>query len=375
MPEGIDVKADYVWIRKCFRFDRNPLLECSNNIIITTFDFEFLDSPFNFSSPYFDHYLSEQKNFFYRLQEKGFTVFICKTLDELKKLTLKKTLAYDELPGTYEQTLVNKLEAKLLSFEHLNYLLNEDDVDFSKLKPKFGFSKFRKLTESKAYKITNETIDIENPAYQLFHNYLSSGKAHSYFETRNALCGEGFSTRLSHLLNLGQISPKTILEMLDAYEKENGSNKSTYWIKFELLWREYFYWLYQYHQEDFFRVNGLDGGDKKLAPISIENYLNHMNKHKLIKAMNKELIETGFLSNRSRQIYVSYLVHETELDWRYGAWFFQYYLKDYDLYSNWGNWLYGSGNGTDSRGPRYFKLSKQLAQFDTQGNYLSIWSS
>jgi len=30
-------------------------------------------------------------------------------------------------------------------------------------------------------------------------------------------------------------------------------------------------------------------------------------------------------------------------DWRYGAYYFKQELIDYDIYSNWGNWVSGAG--------------------------------
>lgn len=368
------MKADYSWVRKCFRLDHNPLLECSRNILLTNFNNEFHNSPFNQKPAYFDHYLQEQALFAKRLGQEGYVIHWCEEEKSLKEFISNKKVAYDHLPGSYEESITDHLDCELLPVEHLNYLIKDKHLALGKMKEKFGFSKFRKCVEKSALNVKSTETDKDSEAYQVFARYLLSGAPSNYFETRNALCGENFSTRLSHLLNLGQLSPQTIIQMVNDYEKDHGENKSTYWIKFELLWREYFYWLYHFHQEDFFRSHGLNGGHKRLAPITLDAYLEQMNQHELIRAMNKELMQTGFLSNRSRQIYVSYLVHETDLDWRYGAWFFQHFLKDYDLYSNWGNWLYGSGNGTDSRGPRYFKISKQLAQYDPNGSYIRLWS-
>jgi hypothetical protein len=308
------------------------------------------------------------------LQKKGYKIVI---LNPGQESSLRgQQVAADAINGFYENEFLNQLPQQFHLIECHNTLLGHDQVDFKHLKPKFSFSFFRKKYESIALKADPHFLLAEPPQIMVpFLSYLDSKKASVYFQTRNAFTGIDFSTRLSHLLNLGQISPKTILSLVEKYEQDNGQNKSTYWIKFELLWREYFYWLSRYHQKDFFRSNGLNGGDLKLEKIPIVKYIEQMNTHPLIKAMNNELISTGYLSNRSRQIYVSYLVHKTSLDWRYGAWFFQHYLLDYDLNSNWGNWLYGSGYGTDARGPRYFDIKKQLNTYDPDNLYLKKWST
>ena len=49
------------------------------------------------------------------------------------------------------------------------------------------------------------------------------------------------------------------------------------------------------------------------------------------------------MSNRGRQNVASYLVLELGVDWRRGADWFESQLIDYDVCSNWGNWLSAAG--------------------------------
>jgi len=67
-----------------------------------------------------------------------------------------------------------------------------------------------------------------------------------------------------------------------------------------------------------------------------------------------ELRLTGFQSNRGRQNVACYLTKDLFVDWRAGAEIFEEELVDYDTSSNWGNWQYGAGVGTDPRDNRYF---------------------
>ncbi len=279
----------------------------------------------------------------------------------------KEYEAGESLEGFYEASRNIKT-----GHRHLNYLLN---AEFEKeTKPKMSFSFFRKKAEPIAFSFNDTFSSKKTEATSYLENYFSHKYASQYFETRNKLHGHHFSTGFSKYLNLGQLHPFEIVKAVNQYEKVNGSNKSTYWIKVELLWREYFYWLYVEHGCDFFRSRGLDGGDFHLDKIDLSKYLEAMNANPLIEAMNKELMNEGTLSNRSRQIYASYLINCTDLDWRYGAWFFQLFLIDYDLYSNWGNWLYLSGWGTDSRGPRFFNIVKQMKNYDPQLSYLNKYN-
>ena len=46
------------------------------------------------------------------------------------------------------------------------------------------------------------------------------------------------------------------------------------------------------------------------------------------------------MSNRGRQNVANYLTKELKIDWRIGAEYFEALLIDYDVHSNYGNWLY-----------------------------------
>ena len=87
----------------------------------------------------------------------------------------------------------------------------------------------------------------------------------------------------------------------------------------------------------------------------------------------KELLETGFLSNRMRQIFASEWINTYCLDWRDGANIFEMNLVDYDVFSNWGNWQYLAGVGHDPRGKRKFNLVKQLETYDPKREYFKKW--
>ena len=70
--------------------------------------------------------------------------------------------------------------------------------------------------------------------------YFSSNKPSTYKKTRNELMGIDFSTKFSPWLASGYISARQIYDFLLSYESNVSKNESTYWIFFELLWREYF---------------------------------------------------------------------------------------------------------------------------------------
>jgi deoxyribodipyrimidine photo-lyase len=212
-------------------------------------------------------------------------------------------------------------------------------------------------------------------AQQHLHTYFSTDRASSYKITRNALDDFSSSTKFSPWLANGSLSARQVLQALNDYEQERGENDSTYWIFFELLWREYFQWYAHCHQTKLFALSGI-GGEKPLATFYQERYQSWCQgntPYPIVNACMRQLNQTGYLSNRGRQLVASCFVNELELDWRYGAAYFEEKLIDYDVAANWGNWQYLAGVGADPRGKRHYNLEKQTQTYDPQGDFIKQW--
>uniref|UniRef100_A0A0D3DCZ7 tRNA (guanine-N(7)-)-methyltransferase n=1 Tax=Brassica oleracea var. oleracea TaxID=109376 RepID=A0A0D3DCZ7_BRAOL len=196
-----------------------------------------------------------------------------------------------------------------------------------------------------------------------------------YKETRNGMLGPDYSTKFSPWLAFGCISPRFIYEEVQRYERERVANNSTYWVLFELIWRDYFRFLSikcgnsLFHLGGPRNVQGEWSQDKKL----FESWRDGKTGYPIIDANMKELSTTGFMSNRGRQIVCSFLVRDMGLDWRMGAEWFETCLLDYDPCSNYGNWTYGAGVGNDPREDRYFSIPKQAQNYDPEGEYVAFW--
>ena len=87
----------------------------------------------------------------------------------------------------------------------------------------------------------------------------------------------------------------------------------------------------------------------------------------------RELLTTGFMSNRGRQNVASFLTKNLGINWQRGAEWFESLLIDYDVCSNCGNWNYKAGVGNDARGFRYFNILKQSQDYDPNGDYIKHW--
>ncbi|MEM6632562.1 MAG: DASH family cryptochrome [Bacteroidota bacterium] len=196
-----------------------------------------------------------------------------------------------------------------------------------------------------------------------------------YKETRNGLLGADYSSKFSPWLALGCISPRAIYWEVKKYETERVKNDSTYWLIFELLWRDYFQFIAYKHGNKLFLEGGIR--DRHLTVHENEDRWEAWKTGNtgvpFVDANMRELLHTGFMSNRGRQNVASFLVKDLGQDWRRGASYFEHMLIDYDVASNWGNWNYVAGVGNDPRKHRYFNVLSQGKRYDPKGRFIRHW--
>ncbi|NDJ16246.1 DASH family cryptochrome [Myxacorys almedinensis] len=210
---------------------------------------------------------------------------------------------------------------------------------------------------------------------RLKHYFWTQDHLKSYKETRNGMLGADYSSKFSPWLALGCLSPRTIYWEVQAYESTRVKNDSTYWLIFELLWRDYFRFICAKHGNDIFRASGMQG--RAIAWKQDDTRFDLWRAGKtgfpLVDANMQEIAATGYMSNRGRQNVASFLTKNLGIDWRWGAEWFESLLIDYDVCSNWGNWNYTAGVGNDARGFRFFNITKQARDYDPQGSYIKHW--
>jgi deoxyribodipyrimidine photo-lyase len=163
---------------------------------------------------------------------------------------------------------------------------------------------------------------------------------------------------------------------LKKFECQFGANESTYWLVFELLWRDYFRFMMKKYNNKLFQQAGIQNKEVPVNPHdakSLQIWIEGKTGVDFVDANMIELRRTGFMSNRGRQNVASYLCNDLKLDWRYGAAYFEQQLIDYDVCSNWGNWAYLAGVGNDPRGNRYFNIEKQASDYDKDKIFRNLW--
>jgi deoxyribodipyrimidine photo-lyase len=331
----------------------------------------------------------------------------------VQKVYAKDEVAYEEIQTqALVQKELSKINTPLVTFNS-STLYQEEDLPFSIKDIPDVFTNFRKQVEkdskiraafSKPKAINSPEIDVLNlPSLEelgleniatdnravldfeggetaswtrLEHYFFKTKSLSVYKETRNGLVGANYSSKFSAWLALGCISARSIYAQIQHYEKEIVANESTYWLVFELLWRDYFRFVMKKYGHLFFLQNGIKTSKKNSNRHNaklFETWKNAQTGNDFINANMLELKLTGFMSNRGRQNVASYLVNDLQLDWRYGAAYFEEQLIDYDVCSNWGNWAYLAGVGNDPRENRAFNIEKQANDYDKNNTYRNLW--
>lgn len=259
-------------------------------------------------------------------------------------------------------------------------------------------------------------IGGETAAQARLKHLVQSGLAKMYQQTRNGLLGADFSTKLSAYLAQGCITARQVHAMLVSYEDGTcmfskdvdgygqGENEGTKSIRQELLWRDYMRLCHKKFGDKLFRLEGFndtanggsygDGSAQQRKwksavkdqahphqdpkPDRIAEIVARFNAGTtgmgFIDASQRELLHTGYSSNRARQNVASFLAKHLDIDWRYGAEWYEAMLVDHDVSSNWGNWAYMAGVGNDPRGEhRLLNPVKQGFTYDADGRYVRSW--
>lgn len=421
-----------VWFRKDLRIADNISLTraCENPGTIGIYCFDprqYANTSFGFkkTEKYRAQFLRESvKELRYALQQKNITLLVYFDRPEvvIPKVTALYNInrIYTHKEWTKEEVAVNKALEKALppaiefieSFD--NFLFHPDDLPFSSINelPRV-FTAFRKkceqhtsvriplpapATKPQINMVDHKTVvptlselgliefetdsrtafpfkGGETQALQHLEHYFWKSKAVAqYKRTRNSLLGANYSSKFSAWLANGSLSPRTVYASLKAFEVKVIKNEDTYWLFFELIWRDFFRYVSLKHGNNIFNIGGILNRPYEWARKEhlVDQWINGRTEKPFVNANMIELKRTGFMSNRGRQNVASFWAKELQQDWRIGAAYFESMLIDYDVHSNWCNWMYLSGVGNDPR-DRKFNIERQAEIYDGKGIFQKLW--
>lgn len=159
----------------------------------------------------------------------------------------------------------------------------------------------------------------ETEALKRLQDYFwNSNSVKTYKQTRNGLVGADYSSKFSAWIALGCLSPREVYWEIKKYEQVHGAGDSTYSLYLELLWRDYFRYMFKKYGNKFFQKAGFKGvapDEGKNQDEFFELWKNAETGIPFIDANMRELNSTGFMSNRGRQNVASFLVKDLKVNW------------------------------------------------------------
>ena len=190
-----------------------------------------------------------------------------------------------------------------------------------------------------------------------------------YGYTRNQSLGSDYSSKFSAYLSVGCLSPRKAYQYIKEYEQLEKRSRSTWKLGFELMWREYFQYQGLKHGRKMFFIGGTKAKEAewKQDRKAFERWTSGRTGIPFVDAHQRELLQTGFMSNRGRVNSASFFTRDLQIDWRWGAAWFESRLLDYDVASNWLNW------NTQALHLYYTNPVHQGMKYDERGNYVHYW--
>ena len=204
----------------------------------------------------------------------------------------------------------------------------------------------------------------EEAALRRFKAFTKNG-LDSYDENRN-FAGIDGTSKMSTYLKFGEIHPRTLLQGL-------GESKAHDTFRKEIAWREFYADVLfnnpmtdiEYYSEKFAQMRYDKPGDQFKAWCAGKT------GYPFVDAAMRQLVQEGWMHNRTRMVVASFLVKDLHLEWQLGERFFADHLVDYDVASNAHGWQWTAGSGTDAS-PYYrvFNPIEQGRRFDENGDYI-----
>lgn len=186
-----------------------------------------------------------------------------------------------------------------------------------------------------------------------------------------------YSSNLSAWLAHGCLSPKMVYHEIKSFESIHGVSESSQGIINELIHRDYCRLMAKKYIDKIFEPGGIS---KKTTdkPSKDEDYYFTIWKEgrtgvPIIDAAMKALNSTGYISNVLRTACAFFLINSLHVHWRRGADWFEANLIDYDVATNWVNWLILAGLLPEAQEEKFMSNDYLSKKYDHDGEFIKKW--
>jgi deoxyribodipyrimidine photo-lyase len=210
----------------------------------------------------------------------------------------------------------------------------------------------------------------EAAAQTALHRFAARGLTH-YADNRDNTADEEGTSALSVHLKYGTLSVRDCWREAVAL----GGAGARKWQD-ELAWRDFFNALLWHHP--FMLQKAIQPA---LAAFRFDQNEEYWTRWKTgttgypyVDAGIRQMLATGWMHNRTRQVAASFLCKDLLLDWRHGAEYYMQELVDGDWAANYGGWQWTAGTAPDPNGNyRIFNPVAQQRRYDPERTYCRRW--
>ncbi len=196
-------------------------------------------------------------------------------------------------------------------------------------------------------------------------------KLHEYADNRDNTGDESSTSALSVHLKYGTLS---VRDCWREAEKLGGRGAAKW--QDELAWRDFFNTLLWHHPQMLTKAiqPALAAMRFDTNPEYLARWKAGQTGYPYVDAGIRQMLATGWMHNRTRQIAASFLCKDLLLDWRAGAEYYMQELVDGDWASNYGGWQWVAGTAPDPNGNfRVFNPVAQQRRYDPNLTYCRRW--
>lgn len=220
-------------------------------------------------------------------------------------------------------------------------------------------------------RLTQTIPDAGEAAAQASLRDFVQRSLHAYADNRDNTGDENSTSALSVHLKYGTLSVRDCWREAETL----GGRGAAKWQD-ELAWRDFFNTLLWHHPtmlqkaiQPALAAMRFDQNDEYLA-----RWKSGTTGYPYVDAGIRQMLQTGWMHNRTRQIAASFLCKDLLIDWRIGAEFYMQELVDGDWASNYGGWQWVAGTAPDPNGNfRVFNPVAQQRRYDPNLTYCRRW--
>lgn len=219
--------------------------------------------------------------------------------------------------------------------------------------------------------LTQTIFEAGEGAAQASLRTFVSRSLHAYADNRDNTGDEESTSTLSVHLKYGTLSVRDCWR-----EAETLGGRGAFKWQDELAWRDFFNTLLWHHPGMLTKAI-----QPALAAMRFDQNDEYVTRWKsgttgypYVDAGIRQMLQMGWMHNRTRQIAASFLCKDLLLDWRIGAEFYMQELVDGDWASNYGGWQWVAGTAPDPNGNfRVFNPVAQQRRYDPNLTYCRRW--